>query len=152
MTIHTPIPSTEAEALQIRELSRLLDLGTPSLLGSDGKCMELPVTVFLLLKDIARNMQLGQSMLVLPDHQPISTQEAADFLGVSRPHLVKLMESGKLPHHKAGTHRRIYLKDLVAYQARRNEQRHAALNNLAKEAFDSGLYDRSAIPEGGRDE
>ena len=152
MTSHTPIPTTEDEALQIRELSRLLDLGTPSLVSSDGKRMELPEPIFLLLKSIARNMQLGQSMVMLPDHQPLSSQEAADLLGVSRPHVVKLMESGQLPYHKAGTHRRIYLKDLAAYQAQRDEQRHAALNSIAKEAFDVGLYERSAMPEGGQDE
>ena len=73
-------------------------------------------------------------------------------LGVSRPYLIKLLEAGDLPFHKAGSHRRVYLKDLVDYQKRRDAERKAALNRIAKEAFESGLYDRTSIPEGGEDE
>ncbi len=57
-----------------------------------------------------------------------------------------------MPYHKIGSHRRIYLKDLIAYQKRRDVERKAALNQIAKEAFESGLYDRTGIPEGGADE
>jgi hypothetical protein len=54
-----------------------------------------------------------------------------------------------LPYHKAGNHRRIYLRDLVAYQKRRDAERKRALDNLAKEAYEAGLYDRTGIPGGG---
>jgi len=74
------------------------------------------------------------------------------LLGVSRPHLIKLLEAGELHYHKAGSHRRIYLKDMAAYQKRRDTERKAALDRIAKEAFESGLYDRTGIPEGGEDE
>jgi len=74
------------------------------------------------------------------------------LLGVSRPHLIRLLESGNLPYHKAGSHRRVYFKDLIAYQKRRDAERKAALNRIAKEAFEFGLYDRTAMPEGGEDE
>jgi hypothetical protein len=57
-----------------------------------------------------------------------------------------------LPYHCAGSHRRIYLKDLVAFQKRRDAERKAALDRIAKEAFESGLYERTGIPEGGEDE
>jgi hypothetical protein len=57
-----------------------------------------------------------------------------------------------LPYHKVGSHRRIYLKDLLAYQKRRDVERKAALDRIARDAFESGLYDRTAIPEGGEDE
>jgi len=70
----------------------------------------------------------------------------------SRPHLIKLLEAGESRHHKAGSHRGIYLKDLAAYQKRRDAERKAALDRIAKEAFESGLYDRTGMPEGGEDE
>jgi excisionase family DNA binding protein len=122
------------------------------LVGTDGERMELPNAVFRLLKDIARNMQLGRAIVLIPENQQLTTQRAADLLGVSRPHLIKLLEVGELPYHKAGSHRRIYLKDLAAYQKRRDAERKAALDSIAKEAFESGLYDRTGIPEGGEDE
>ena len=147
-----PISKSESDDFQIRELNRMLQLGSPALIGTDGKRMELPGAVFRLLKDIARNMQLGRAIVLVPENQQLTTQRAADLLGVSRPYVIKLIDSGELAHHKAGSHRRIYLKDLAAYQKHRDIERHAALDRIAKEAFDSGLYDRSGIPEGGQDE
>ena len=149
---HEPIALPESEDVQIRELNRMLQLGSPALVGADGERLELPGTVFRLLKDIARNMQLGRAVVLIPENQQLTTQRAADLLGVSRPHLIKLLEAGDLSYHKAGSHRRIYLKDLVAYQKRRDVERKAALDRIAKEAFESGLYERSGIPEGGEDE
>ncbi len=150
--IHEPVTLPESDEAQLRELNRILQLGTPALVGADGERMELPDAVFRLLKDIVRNMHLGRAIVLIPENQQLTTQRAADLLGVSRPHLIKLLANGALPHHKVGSHRRIYLKDLLAYQKRRDAERRAALDRIAKEAFESGLYDRTGIPEGGEDE
>ncbi len=150
--LHEPVTLPESEAGQIRELNRILQLGSPALVGADGKRMELPDSVFRLLKDITRNMQLGRAVVLIPENQQLTTQRAANLLGVSRPHLIKLLEAGELPYHKAGSHRRIYLKDLLAYRKRRDTERRVALDRIAKEAFESGLYDRTGIPDGGEDE
>ncbi len=147
-----PVTLPESEESQIRELNRMLQLGSPALVGTAGERLELPDAVYRLLKDIARNMQLGRAIILIPENQQLTTQRAADLLGVSRPHLIKLLEAGDLPYHKAGSHRRIYLKDLIAYQKRRDRERKAALDRIAKEAFESGLYDRTGIPEDGEDE
>ena len=149
---HEPVALPESEEVQIRELNRMLQLGSPALVGADGERLELPRVVFRLLKDIVRNMQLGRAIVLIPENQQLTTQRAADLLGVSRPHLIKLLEAGELPHHKAGSHRRIYLKDMAAYQKRRDGERKAALDRIAKEAFESGLYDRTGIPESGENE
>lgn len=149
---HQPVVLPESDDGQIRELNRLLQLGSPALVGADGERLELPKAVYRLLKDIARNMQLGRAIVLVPENQQLTTQRAADLLGVSRPYLIKLLEAGDLPFHKAGSHRRIYLKDLAAYQKRRDAARRAALDSIAREAFESGLYDRTGIPEGGQDE
>jgi excisionase family DNA binding protein len=149
---HEPVALPESEDVQIREQNRMLQLGSPALVGANGERLELPGTVFRLLKDIARNMQLGRAVVLIPENQQLTTQRAADLLGVSRPHLIKLLEAGDLSYHKAGSHRRIGLKDLVAYQKRREVERKAALDRIAKKAFESGLYERTGIPEGGEDE
>lgn len=150
--MHEPAAVPESEEVQIRELNRMLQLGSPALVGADGERLELPDSVFRLLKDITRNMQSGRAVVLIPENQQLTTQRAADLLGVSRPHLIKLLEAGDLPYYKAGSHRRIYLKDLIAYRKRRDVERKAALDRIAKEAFESGLYDRTGIPEGGEDE
>lgn len=150
--IGEPVALPESEEVQIRELNRLLQLGTPALIGADGERLGLPDAVYRLLKDIVRNMQLGRAIVLVPENQQLTTQRAADLLGVSRPHLIKLLEAGELAYHKAGSHRRIYLTDLTAYQKRRDVERKAALDRIAKDAFESGLYQRTGIPEGGQDE
>jgi len=150
--IREPVSLPESEAAQIRELNRMLQLGSPALVAADGERLALPDAVCRLLKDIVRNMQLGRAIVLVPENQQLTTQRAADLLGVSRPHLIKLLEAGDLPYHKAGSHRRVYLKDLIAYQKRRDTERKAALDRIGKEAFESGLYDRTGIPEGGQDE
>lgn len=71
--------------------------------------------------------------------EEVSTSVAAAILGVSRPHVVKLMDSGILPCRMAGTHRSIRLTDLLAYK-RSVERRHAFLDDLAAEAQEQGLY------------
>lgn len=150
--LQEPVALPESEEAQIRELNRVLQGGTPVLIGADGEKIELPAAVYRLLKDIVRNMQLGRAIVLIPENQQLTTQRAADLLGVSRPHLIKLLESGELPYHKAGSHRRIYLRDLVAYRKRRDAERKEALNRIANEAYEAGLYDRTGIPEGGEDE
>jgi excisionase family DNA binding protein len=147
-----PVTLPESEETQIRELNRILQLGSPALVGAGGERLELPDTVYRLLKDITRNMQLGRAIVLIPENQQLTTQRAADLLGFSRPHLIKLLAAGDLPYHKAGSHRRIYLVDLIAYQKRRDRERKVALDSIAREAFESGLYGRTGIPDGGEDE
>jgi excisionase family DNA binding protein len=150
--LHEPIALPESEGAQLRQLNRMLQGGTPALVSAGGEQLELPDAVFRLLKDIVRNMQLGRAVILIPENQQLTTQRAADLLGVSRPHLIKLLEAGELPFHKAGSHRRIYLRDLFAYQKRRDTERKQALDSIAKEAYAAGLYEHSGIPDGGEDE
>jgi len=70
----------------------------------------------------------------VPSHAELTTQEAADLLNVSRPHLVKLLEEGVLPFHKTGKHRRVLFADLMCYREQREGASHAAMDELAKQA------------------
>ena len=94
----------------------------------------IPIQAFMLLRSILNNMAKGKSIALLLSDSEISTQQAADILNVSRPHVVKLLEKGMIPHKKVGTHRRIQLKDLLEYEAKLKKARRKELDVLAKEA------------------
>ena len=136
---------TPVEAELARDSSRLLAacIGhgpTARLRVIDGEGeIEVPVAALRMLVDILANMAEGNAVSIVPIHAELTTQQAADFLGVSRPHLVGLVERGDLPHHKVGTHRRVYFRDLLDYRARRMAQSKAALDALAEQAQKLGM-------------
>jgi excisionase family DNA binding protein len=142
-------PSEEAE---IRELHRMLSLGTPALVGPNEERLDLPESVYHLLKDVVSNMMRGKTVLLAPQNNRLTTQAAADYLGFSRPHLVKLLNSGVIPFERVGQHRRIFMKDLVIYRGKRDAERKAALNDLAKQEYAEGAYEGLAFSDGGSDE
>ena len=94
----------------------------------------LPATAVRLLTDVLARLAEGRTVVVMPTDAELTTQQAADMLNVSRPHLIKLLEDGTLPHHKAGTHRRITLRDLEAYRRHRAAEANTALDELAQQA------------------
>src|ERR1035438_3804623 len=112
----TPAEISSKESTQIRILRQLVQEGSIKLVGSKGRRAELPFAVVGLLDEILKNMQAGKAVSIVPEHQQLTTQRAANLLGVSRPFLVRLLEEGHLPFHMVGSHRRVYLKDLLAYQ------------------------------------
>jgi len=101
--------------------------------------IELPGSVLRLLIDVLSELAAGNAVKVVPVQAELTTQEAADLLNVSRPHLVKLLESGELRFHRAGKHRRIRFADLMTFKARRDERSEAAMAELAKQAQEVGL-------------
>lgn len=130
------------------DLSRFLDRHPEpaALVGPDGQTVPLPLEAFRVLVAVAAAMREGKAITVAPIDQLLTTQEAADFLGISRPTLVKLLESGEMPFERpgAGRHRRVRLQDLLRYRDRRRVERRAALDTLAREAVEDGLYDATA--------
>lgn len=119
------------------ELSRLLRERPDSdraRVRLDGHDLILPREALALLRDLLSEMAQGHAVSIVPTHAELTTQQAANFLNVSRPHVVKLLEDGLLPYHRVGTHRRIRYLDLVEYKERRLAQSEAALDALAEQA------------------
>lgn len=114
-----------------------------ALVGPDGQTVPLPLEAFRVLVSVAAAMREGKAITVAPIDLVLTTQEAADFLGISRPTLVKLLESGEIAFERpgAGRHRRVRLQDLIDYQARRRSARRDALDDLTHEAAEAGLYE-----------
>lgn len=134
--------SIGSEALQ--DLSNVLtEPGRAALVDGEGRRVELPAALFDHLVHIVRLMAEERTILLVPEDEECTTQAAADILGVSRQHFVDLLEDGKIPYHLVGTHRRVKFHDVVAYQKERDGERRAALDQLAKEVSDAGLYDAS---------
>ena len=85
----------------------------------------------------------------MPEDAQITIQMAANTLGVSNPHLIKLLESGEIPYGETGSHRQIRLTDIQAYETKRDAIRRKSLDDLAKTALREGYYEGSPIPVGG---
>lgn len=92
---------------------------------------------------IVQLMAEKRTVVLVPEDEECTTQAAANVLGVSRQHLVDLLERGEIPFHKVGTHRRVVFRDVLAYQKRRDKERSRALDKLMKDVSDAGLYDAS---------
>ena len=101
----------------------------------------LPVAAVRLLQDLLREMAQGHAISLVPTHAELTTQQAADALNVSRPFLVKLLETNQLPHRKVGTHRRIRFDDLMRYKQDIDATRLETLRKLTGESEELGLYD-----------
>ncbi|MDC9606401.1 MULTISPECIES: helix-turn-helix domain-containing protein [Xenorhabdus] len=117
-------------------LSTQLETQQITIKGADNTfhSIELPTSALTMLMNILGELAVGNAVQIVPVHAELTTQEAANILNVSRPHLVKLLEEGKLPHHKTGRHRRVLFSDLMKYKKQRDADSLAAMQELAAQA------------------
>lgn len=133
----------------VAELARRgVDVPEPqcALVGADGTRLEVPGPVFEALVQVATAMARGQGVTVMPQNLLLTTQEAAELLGISRPTLVRLLADGEIAYEQRGRHRRIMLSDLLAYQERMRRERRESLDRMAREGQAAGLYEATSGP------
>lgn len=139
------LPDTEAAALaraSAQELSRLLSKHPEADRASiklDGHDLILPRQALVMLRDLLSEMAVGNAVAVVPTNAELTTQEAANILNVSRPYLIKLLNEGKIAHHKLNKHRRIKFTDLMAYKKRQEAESVAALDALVELAQENDM-------------
>jgi excisionase family DNA binding protein len=131
------IESSELARSSAEELSRLLGKmpkAERARVRLDDNDLILPRQALVLLRDLLVEMAQGNAVTIVPTHAELTTQEAANILNVSRPHLVKLLEDGVIRFTRTGTHRRIRYQDLMTYRDQRNQLSKEALNELVAQA------------------
>ena len=131
--------SLEKLAVTSNDIANSQEKGVEIVIQETGALITIPKKALELLFIVIQNMAEGQPMSLVPSNTELSTQQAADMLNVSRPHLVKLLEKGDIPFKKVGSHRRVLLKDLVAYEQKLMEEREKQLEFLSKQAQDLNL-------------
>jgi len=94
----------------------------------------LPRQALTLLHDLLAEMGQGNAVTIVPTHTKLTTQQAADLLNVSRPHVIKLLDEGTIPCTMTETHRRVRLPDLMDYKRRQDDRSKDALDALTEQA------------------
>jgi excisionase family DNA binding protein len=142
---YLPDPSSQEEIVDFANLLRELEAflaassSKAALVDPQGSSRPIPDEIFRALEQVANALANGNGVTVAPYGMQLTTQEAADFLGVSRPTLVKLLESGQITFELRGRHRRVTLRDIVEYQQRFRVERRGALTELAQAGQKSSL-------------
>lgn len=111
----------------------------PELITSSGERIAIPEGVARALARVAREMARGNGIAVVPLRHELTTHEAAALLHVSRPYFIRMLEEGRLPFRKVGSHRRVRFDDVAAHLAREEARREALLARIAQESQDLGL-------------
>jgi excisionase family DNA binding protein len=146
-TLEIPSPETIRGAqTALRQLAPLAGPAEPSpavVVRAEGAGAEQAVVVprqaFELFLEILGQMANGNAVTILPVHAELTTQQAADLLNVSRPHLVQLLEQGVVPYRRVGTHRRVLAADILRYKRADEQRRQRVLDELTADAQKHGF-------------
>lgn len=141
---HPVVPPPKDETLgKLADLFRDHPGPTVKVSCPDGPDLVLPHEFLEVLHSVVEAMNAGQAVIVAPVNQRLTTQQAADLLGISRPTFVKLLERGEIAYERPGRHRRVLLSDIDEYRRRRSTERREALDRMVEIAEESGMYDRT---------
>ncbi|MEH2022470.1 MAG: helix-turn-helix domain-containing protein [Nostoc sp.] len=135
--------SPQLEAESIKELERILSVKDfqAKLVGANGEKINIPEPIYRVLLQVVHAMASGKAISIIPQQQELTTQQAAEYLNVSRPYLIKLLEQGEIPHIKVGSHRRVRFDDLMNYKQQRDVKRDQLLTELTQISQEAGFYE-----------
>lgn len=145
----TVLPPEDPAALALfaRGLAAVTAPTRARLVGPDGAEIEIPDDLYGILRDVVSALSQGMAISIAPHNTMLTTQEAADLLNISRPTLVRLLVDGDISHTMRGRHRRVMLRDVLDYQERTRTERRQALDQMAADGEDAGLYESTATPK-----
>jgi excisionase family DNA binding protein len=139
-----PSPSDEGDRGFFDRFDELQ--GKPALIDAKGRRVDLPDALYETFSRILALLHQGIGVTFVPHEENLTSQAAADILGVSRPYLIRLIEAGKIPCSFSGSHRRIKLQHVLAYMEKRDRKRHEALEGMTRKIHEAGLYDKIEGP------
>lgn len=137
-----PLPISSQDQKDIEKLYGALKKGKAKLIGPDGESRPLPDSVYAFLVELVGALQQGKCITILQNQARLTTAEAASMLGISRQFLVNLLEAGEIAYHKVGTHRRIYVQDVMKYKVKRDDRRKKTLRELVAAEVADGIYEK----------
>lgn len=131
---HTYLPPTGARRSELEDIFAHLPEAdrTYQLCGPDGT-VDLPAEVYQVLRQVVEAMSRGQAVTVTPNEPVLTTQQAAEILGVSRPTVIKLIEGGRLPAERVSNRRTLHLTDVLEFREQRRQEQ---FNAIAATTFD----------------
>jgi len=119
-----------------------LDTKTPEIeIVETQEKIKIPINALKLLVKILKETSQGKPISIVPIATEMTTQAVAEFLGCSRPHVVKLLEDGKISFTKIGKHRRVKFEDVVNYKKEQKAIQKSLINKMMELDEESGLYD-----------
>jgi excisionase family DNA binding protein len=139
-----PIMVADDERPALEHLAAVLEQSDPKatrVLSSDGQQAEVPESVLYLIQQLLAYLAHDRIVTLIPLDKDLTTHQAARLLNVSRPYLIKLLESNQIPYKLVGTHRRIQYQDLMAYKRQADAEQQRALEDLTQLSEELGLYD-----------
>nr|WP_232212536.1 helix-turn-helix domain-containing protein [Actinomyces sp. oral taxon 849] len=131
----------EDVAGRFAELEAALEAFSGAALTVNGETIELPSAAAEALQQAVDAMRRGLAVTVAPQDQRLTTQEAADMLGISRSTLVRMLEAGEIPFEKVRRHRRLFLTDVLEFRERQRRAANEALSDMVTDAQAVGDYD-----------
>jgi len=141
-------PSKEDRALAmasydaLSEALKKLDSGSPEIIIEETEeKIRIPISALKFLADVLKATSKGKMVSIVPIATEMTTQAAADLLGCSRPHFVKLLESGEIPFTKVGKHRRVMFEDVMKHKKEVKKKQKQLLIEMMADDEESGLYD-----------
>jgi excisionase family DNA binding protein len=145
-TSDEPIAVAPDDAVAIRQFNDAIrpaqtDERRALLVGPSGEALPIPAPIYEALRQAAALMAQGRAVALIPIDQEFSTQQAANHLNMSRPHLIKLLENGEIPFTKVGRHRRVRFGDLQEFRRKRDRRRTELLSDLTRLAQETGGYE-----------
>jgi excisionase family DNA binding protein len=140
--LRAPAALSQSDQRQVLELYQEIQRGHAKLVGPDGKPHRLPASIQGFLTKLISGLREGQSVAMVQNDAQLTTVEAARMLGVSRQFLIGQLEKGEMAYHMVGTHRRLYVRDVLAYKMQRDSKRRRILDDLTRAEAGDGLYDR----------
>lgn len=141
VAIKTTDSGQEDQSLELLDAALSQASGPIRIATRDQGEIALPEPVAQMLRKVVHILASGGDVSLIPVNRELSTNQAADLLDVSRPHLIKLIEEGKIPCHMVGSHRRVRLKDLMAYKRERDAERREILSQITQFSQDAGFYE-----------